>query len=459
VKNSYLTQPRYVVPLIILPFLFLFYFIFRGWGGSPQQAVTDSDTLVKGQINPQMPGVAREVTDQPVKDKFGAYQEVYRGNTDFSMMGNIDAEDRYADGSGLGSAYSSVELDRLQNQKTLDSLDRVLRSGQQDLDRQMRTLERMRISPVSSSSSSSSSYRPSSSYPSSYSSSSSSSGRPPEYDRSMEEGFLSEIDRVNRPSSFPGSSQLGGNASNRSDPYQDQMQLFREQMRLVDSMQQTAVQRSGLQRIDGVAQTKGKGNNPLKTTNALDPSMDSSFRPLPVGLHPEGMTRDEGKAFHTLKPPQTHAMLPAMIDQELKVHAGNRVRIRLLQDIYVGSSRVPKGTYVYAQVTGFQTSRINLSVRSVMLNGQALPVELEVYDRDGYLGLYVPGSNFREFSKEIGTQATRGLSQVRTADQTDLASSLISQLFTTATGATTRMIGREKAVLTYNYSVYLKEKQ
>jgi conjugative transposon TraM protein len=457
VKNSYLTQPRYVVPLIILPFLFLFYFIFRGWGGSPQTAVTDSDTLFKGQINPQMPGVAREVTDQPVKDKFGAYQEVYRGNTDFSMMGNIDAEDRYADGSGLGSAYSSVELDRLQNQKTLDSLDRVLRSGQQDLDRQMRTLERMRT--PSSSSPTSSSYRPSASYPSSYSSSSSSSVRPPEYGRSMEEGFLAEIERVNRPSSSYTTSQQAGNSSQRSDPYQEQMQIFREQMRLVDSMQQTAVQRSGLQRSEGVAQTKGKGNNPLKTTNALDPSLDSSFRPLPVGLHPEGMTRDEGKGFHTLKPPQIPAMLPAMIDQELKVHAGNRVRIRLLQDIYVGSSEVPKGTYVYAQVTGFQTSRINLSVRSVMLNGQALPVELEVYDRDGYLGLYVPGSNFREFSKEIGTQATRGLSQVRTADQTDLASSLISQLFTTATGATTRMIGREKAVLTFNYSVYLKEKQ
>jgi conjugative transposon TraM protein len=393
-----------------------------------------------------------------VKDKFGAYQEVYRGNTDFSMMGNIDAEDRYADGSGLGSAYSSVELDRLQNQKTLDSLDRVLRSGQQDLDRQMRTLERMRTS-SSSSSSTSSSYRPSSSYPSSYSASSSSSGLRPDYGRSMEEGFLAEIERVNRPSSYPSSSQQGSNTNQRSDPYQEQMQLFREQMRLVDSMQQTAVQRSGQQRSVGVAQTKGRGNPPLKTSNLFDPSYDSSFRPLPVGLHPEGMTRDEGKAFHTLKPPHIPAMLPAMIDQELKVHAGNRVRIRLLQDIYVGSSRVPKGTYVYAQVTGFQTSRINLSVRSVMLNGQALPVELEVYDRDGYLGLYVPGSNFREFSKEIGTQVTRGLSQVRTADQTDLASSLISQLFTTATGATTRMIGREKAVLTYNYSVYLKEKQ
>ncbi len=456
-KNSYLTQPRYVVPLIILPFLFLFYFIFRGWGGSPQTAVTDSDTLVKGQINPQMPGVAREVTDQPVKDKFGAYQEVYRGNTDFSMMGNIDAEDRYADGSGLGSAYSSVELDRLQNQKTLDSLDRVLRSGQQDLDRQMRTLERMRT--PSSSSSTSSPYRPSSSYPSAYSSSYSSSGLRPDYGRSMEEGFLAEIERMNRPSSYPSSSQQGSNTNQRSDPYQEQMQLFREQMRLVDSMQQTAVQRSGLQRSDGVAQTNGRGKVPSKTTNALDPSLDSSFRPLPVGLHPEGMTRDEGKGFHTLKPPHIPAMLPAMIDQELKVHAGNRVRIRLLQDIYVGSSRVPKGSYVYAQVTGFQTSRINLSVRSVMLGGQTLPVELEVYDRDGYLGLYVPGSNFREFSKEIGTQATRGLSQVRTADQTDLASSLISQLFTTATGATTRMIGREKAVLTYNYSVYLKEKQ
>jgi hypothetical protein len=71
----------------------------------------------------------------------------------------------------------------------------------------------------------------------------------------------------------------------------------------------------------------------------------------------------------------------------------------------------------------------------------------------------VPGSNFREFTKEIGTQATRGLSQVRTADQSDIAASLLSQLFETATSATTKMIKKEKAVLTYNYSIYLKEKQ
>ena len=426
-KNIRFSQPKYVVPLIILPFIFLFYFIFRNWNGSADAGQASTDTLPTNQINPLMPGVAREITDEPVKDKFGAYQEAFKNNTDFSMIGNIDAENGSQVG-GLSSAYSLGDIEQLQAQKTLDSLQRELQRGQQDIDRQMQSVMQPRRQ----------------------SGSGNASGRP-RYGRSTEETFLAELERMNTQG-YPSTPPVQNRPSQR-DSYTEQMDLFREQMRLVDSIQQAG------QRPTQSATGVMKKNRQAGSTAGFDPSADSGFRPLPVSLQPEGMPEEASKGFHTLRTVSPAPLVSAMIDQELKVNAGNRVRIRLLQDIYVGGNRVPKGTYLFAQVTGFQTSRINLSITSIFLNGRTLPVELDIYDNDGYLGLYVPGSNFREFTKEIGTQATRGLSQVRTADQSDIAASLLSQLFETATSATTKMIKKEKAVLTYNYSIYLKEKQ
>jgi hypothetical protein len=45
------------------------------------------------------------------------------------------------------------------------------------------------------------------------------------------------------------------------------------------------------------------------------------------------------------------------------------------------------------------------------------------------------------------------------ADGSDPVSGLLTQLFQTAGSSTNQLIRREKARLTYNYAIYLKEKQ
>ncbi len=145
-----------------------------------------------------------------------------------------------------------------------------------------------------------------------------------------------------------------------------------------------------------------------------------------------------------------------MIDQDVKATLGSRVRIRLLKDMYVGDYLIKRGSYIYGVVTGFQKQRVNISISQVLYNNTCLPVKIDLFDNDGYLGLYVPGSNFREFSKEIGTQATQGLSQVSATDNSDVKMNMLSQLFNTTTTTLSSLIRKDKAFLKYNYIVYLK---
>jgi conjugative transposon TraM protein len=420
------TQPRYVIPLILLPFLFLFYFIFRHWDSSAAMATSPTDTLASGQLNPDMPGVAKRISEDPVKDKFDAYQEAYRNRTDFSMLGNIEGRGQNNPFEDPASAYSRSEIEQLQAQKTLDSLQRELSKGQQVIDRQMPSLP------------SRSPYR-----------SGGSSARPPEYGRSEEETFLAEIERLTRSGASAATAHKPSGSASASDSYGEQMKLFREQMRLMDSMQQSATAGSSAKKPVDVRSSR----------TGYDPAQDTGFKPLPVSIEPGMLSSPQSGSFHTLRIEQKPGLISAIIDQDLRVHTGGRVRIRLLQDIYVASERIPKGTHLYAQVTGFQTTRINLSITQINHNQQSLSVALDVYDTDGYLGLHVPGSHFREFTKEIGTQGTRGLSQIRMADGSDPVSGLLTQLFQTAGSSTNQLIRREKARLTYNYAIYLKEKQ
>src|SRR5699024_6924918 len=204
--------------------------------------------------------------------------------------------------------------------------------------------------------------------------------------------------------------------------------------------------------INGEQTSSGKNIKQKK----FDPSGDTSIRTHHMAT---SLNRNTGYINTVTNVHEDVQSISAMIDQNVKVHLGSRVRIRLLKDIFVGNHKIEKGSYLYGMVSGFQTQRVNISITQIQYQNTSLPVKLDVYDHDGYLGLYVPGSNFREFTKEIGTQATRGMSQVISPDGSDVQTNLLSQVFNTTTTTMAKLIKKDKAFLKYNYIVYLKERK
>lgn len=424
-KRINFKHPKYFIPLIILPFLFVFYGIFQNWGSGKATAKADKDSIPTNQLNPNMPGVSNEVSDAALKDKFGAYLDMYKHNTDASALYNID-NNGALQGNDFTSAYSPEELQKLKAQQKLDSLQNAMKSGQADIDRKMSQI-------YSNTRSAGSKTRQS-----------------PNGVISQEEllkGFTFNADHPNE------------SREPKEDGYSQQMKLFRDQMSVMDSIQQTYTQKatgseSPVQNGEGPSLKARKTLTNNFDSNRFDPSKDSSFNPLPVRRDRETRT-----SFNTISQSKPEQQIAAIIDQDIKATAGSRVRIRLLNDIFVGNYLIPKGTYIYGVVSGFQTQRVNISINQILHENQPLPVELEVFDNDGYLGLYVPGSTFREFTKEIGTQGTQGLSQVRTSDNSNVTTGLINQIFQSTSTSVSKLIQKEKAYLKYNYIVYLKERK
>lgn len=153
-------------------------------------------------------------------------------------------------------------------------------------------------------------------------------------------------------------------------------------------------------------------------------------------------------------------LIKAIIDENIKAVDGSRVRLRLIDDVEINEVVVPKGSYLYATMSGFGSQRVKGNVTSIMVDGEIIKVNLALYDTDGLEGLYVPSSQFRETTKDVGSGALSNTSTLTntTTSGNSLASwgaQAISNAVQKSSNAVSKAIKKNKAKLKYGTFVYL----
>lgn len=172
------------------------------------------------------------------------------------------------------------------------------------------------------------------------------------------------------------------------------------------------------------------------------------------------VTKTESEYFNTVSQnvPGT-SLITAIIDENVKAMEGSRVRLRLLDDVEIGGLFVPKGTYLYATMSGFGKQRVKGKIESVFVGDQIKTISLSIYDTDGLEGLYVPSSSFRETTKDIGSSAVQqsmsldGSSSKNSVSQ--WAGQAIQQAYQRTSQAISKAIRKNKVKLKYGTRVYL----
>ena len=155
------------------------------------------------------------------------------------------------------------------------------------------------------------------------------------------------------------------------------------------------------------------------------------------------------------------SLIKAIIDENIKAVDGSRVRLRLLDDIEINDIVVPKGSYLYATMSGFGSQRVKGNVQSIMVDDDIIKVSLALYDTDGLEGLYVPSSQFRETTKDVGSGAlsnTSSLTNSSTTSGNSLATwgaQTITNAVQKTSNAISKAIKKNNAKLKYGKFVYL----
>ena len=376
-----LKQPKYILPLILLPFLCLFFFVYH----SGFAAKKTEDKPVNG-INTSVGQVSGDVQKKQLEDKLDAYRNTYKEGDGMTAVNPLPSEK--TSNPAFQSSYSDKE------KKMLDSINEAMKARYA----QNPTDASVHKQPVNN-----------------------------------DQAMLAALNGLKnrRPAE---------NSAANDQKVKDPMETFRQQMAYLDSMNKANDPAVKAERQQSEARSKvaaQKAAEPKLTVKLADASPSE---------------------FNTVLPEKQSDFIKVVIDENLTGYAGSRIRLRLLDDIDAGNYRIPKGTYLYALITGFSGQRVELTVRSILYENKILPVKLQVYDLDGLSGLYVPESAFRDFTKDLGTNTVQGV----TIDgggtgsvASQFAMSTASKMFESTSSAIAGLIRKDKAKIKYNSYLYL----
>lgn len=92
-----------------------------------------------------------------------------------------------------------------------------------------------------------------------------------------------------------------------------------------------------------------------------------------------------------------------MFVREEKIKNGQRVPVRLLEDMVIGNVLIPKNSHLMA--TCSIGSRLELEIANVEMQGRILALGYEAYDTDGARGIYCPDAqnNVQQTARSRGT--------------------------------------------------------
>lgn len=368
-------KPRYIIPVIALPFLCIFYYIFNDVFATKNSQEQPSENTLQEHIT----DVSDEIKKRELADKLAAYKNQYKYADGYTAISQIQQEQQ-----------TEFKFDELYNQnekRKLDSIEKSLSSAQL-------------------------SYNITKPYPA----------------KSTDK----ELENILKNLPYQQNEKKESTSTKQLDP----LDLFRKQMALADSF--------------------AKANDPQY--NAKEPNEQphqTAQREPTTNLNVEKFTNSKG-VFNTIKSDKQESLIKAIIDENRTSYVDSRLRLRLLEDLKVGKYKIEKGTFLYAKVSGFSAQRVELTVNAILHKDQILPVKLNIYDQDGQAGLYVPESQFREFSKEITSNSAQGLTINQQAENNaQLLMSTVQRMFQSTSSAINKHIRKNKAKIKYNTHVYL----
>lgn len=392
IKKLNFKQPKYIIPLIVLPFVMFF-----GYQGNQMLSKDDKKEIKKDELSTSL-----GETQDSILSKNEAYDQFFEKKDDRTMLDGLDKE------NDSMNIYSD-NLDAKQK-RYIDSLNYV-RKQQEKRDNEMRKSYYNPTAPKYS-------------------------NDDKDYKRSADIIRMLNDGGSGKTSQDKYDSRTADNYYKKDNSENDPVKNLKKQMLMMDSLEKSR---------DPKFQAQYKAEQTLKKNKEkMEKFLNSSLTVKKAGISNE---------FYTISVKKEPNYVKAVIDEDIKGYLGSRIRFRLLEDVQAGKYVIPKGTILYGQISGFTLQRVNLNVVSVLVDGNILPINLSVFDIDGMQGLYVPASAFREMMRELGTNSVQGTTLESGSES--FFTSMASNLFSSASQTISNIIRKNKAKLKYNTYIYL----
>lgn len=146
--------------------------------------------------------------------------------------------------------------------------------------------------------------------------------------------------------------------------------------------------------------------------------------------------------------------IEAVIHNRQELVTGSTVKMRLINDVEINGRRIPKGQFVFG-VCAINGERLTIEIGSIRTGNFLLPIAMSVYDLDGMEGIYIPGAITREAAKQASDEAMQNV-QLMSLDP-----SLAAQAATAGIEATKGLLSKKaklvKVTVKAGYRILLKD--
>lgn len=407
-KKIDLRQMKYWLPaLAYLPLLLLGYLVIDTFNLEVRDK-TDHSLVLKNELNADLPSAQ---VGEDLGDKLANMRRQYGNIREESAIANVESDkDSIGVKLGYSSSLSEEELAAIREKQRADSLENLLRERER-LDRHRGSRDQ--------------------------------SGE--EFTRNISKEDRQRMDRLKKRG-------LNVEELERDLGISLDSAAFGTFLKTLDNGEEVAVQDS----VKTKAKAKVSRNKVVKkkVVEEIDEEAESNAIVKKV--------TETNRNFNTISANVNESnMIKAIIDEEIKVVDGSRVRLRLLDDVEVDHVLLKKGSYLYATMSGFSKQRIKGKISSLMVGDDLMKCNLNLYDMDGLEGLYIPESSFRETAKDVGSGVFSGgsmnVSGSLSAESTvaQFASQALQNAYQKTSQAIAKAIKKNKVRLKYGTQVYL----
>ncbi|MDT0677048.1 conjugative transposon protein TraM [Autumnicola musiva] len=153
---------------------------------------------------------------------------------------------------------------------------------------------------------------------------------------------------------------------------------------------------------------------------------------------------------------QPENTIQAVIHESQTVVNGSTVKLRLVNDVFIKRVHIPKDNFVFG-IASLSGERLHIKINSIRNGNSLFPVELSVYDMDGLDGIYIPGAITRDVAKQSADRSMQniGLTSLDPSWQAQAAGAGIE----TAKSLFSKKVKLIKVTLKAGYQVLLRDEK
>jgi conjugative transposon TraM protein len=149
---------------------------------------------------------------------------------------------------------------------------------------------------------------------------------------------------------------------------------------------------------------------------------------------------------------QSNAIQAVVHENQLLVN-GAVIKLRLLQDVFVGGEKIPSGNFVFG-IVNLQAERLVIEIHSIRHGSSLYTVKMEVHDMDGLPGIHIPGAITRDVAKQSADNSLQ-MMELTTLDPSLKAQAAAAGI-QTAKSLLSRKVKLIKVMVKAGYRVLLK---